>query len=278
MDVRMRRFRVVIVVALALAMGWFSTGIEASHTGGATPGASPGASPVASPAASPIAPSGSDGISVDRTSSRFPVSGTAFDLLAPATMGKVSIVASGMDPSGIYAAAVLRNGTNAPVAHVQVGVEARDANGNLVGAGSTTIVQPSVIDPGALATAYLSFNQASAPADAVLTFSVESDTNADADLDFYADRAGVEVTELVVTDSSIMGTLTNPGSAALSDVRLSIACFNGTGALYALEVGTTTQAVVGPGGSSAFSGVLVANTPKTCAAVLITGEGTIATP
>lgn len=236
----------------------------------------PFASPVVSgsPVASPGVLPQSGELVVDRTSSRFPVSGTAFDLLAAATPGELSVVAFGLHPSGFYAAVILRNGTDTPMGGAKVGVEARDASGNLVGAGSTTIVQPPVIDPGALATAYVSFGGAAMPADAVLTVSATPEPNL---LDLYADHAGAEVTELVVTDLSIVGTLTNPGTAALSDVRLSIACFNDAGMLYALEVGITTQASIEPGGSSAFNGVLVGDTSP-CASVLITGAGTVAAP
>lgn len=52
MDERMRGFRVVIVVALAVAISWFSTGMAANQTGG---GATPAASPITSSAASPVA-------------------------------------------------------------------------------------------------------------------------------------------------------------------------------------------------------------------------------
>lgn len=265
---------IVAVVALSIAVVWFSAGTGANQPREA---ASPGGSSVASPGASPIATpivgiGGAGGIVVDPALSRFPVAGNAFHLLEPGTPGELSVVAHKPTSGASSMPVMVRNNTDEVQVNITVGAEARDASGNLIGATVSPPFSPNVVEPGALAMGSLFFDPP-LQEDATVTFYPEGESDTALYLRFFEGYAGVELIEFSATSERILGTVRNPTAREINDVSLNIACFDAAGTFVTVEVGRPVRAKLGPGESSAFEVLTLRVMQPPCDFFLVTGQG-----
>lgn len=271
---RMSKVGMVAFMALVVTVSWHSTGMVARLSGQATtPAGSPAASPAASPVDSPITAPGDAGeIVVDPASSRFPVAGNAFRLLEAGTPGELSLVAHGpvaSVPGGQIDVipVIVRNNTDAVQVSITVGAEARDANGNLIGAATGRALSPPVVEPGALAMGNIYFESPLPEGATVMFYPPEGGGDAAYSLNVYEEYSGMELTEFSVFPERVLGTVRSTGDVPVERVDLYIACFDTSGTFIAVSFTKPAHESLGPGELSAFEERMEAP----CDSYLVTG-------
>jgi Mg-chelatase subunit ChlD len=158
------------------------------------------------------------------------VGGNAFPLLEAGESGELSIVAVGPYQEGLGLPIVVRNDTGEDVEGVEVSAVARDADGGLLGQGSTNGIYPYVVVDGGLAFGRIYFGVGDLPDDAEYE-DVEIEAEPRSDEPIFLDMT---VEEAGVREGQIVGIVRNDQGQDVSNLRPAIACFDEAGEL--LEV------------------------------------------
>jgi hypothetical protein len=161
----------------------------------------------------------------------------------------VDVVASGPITSTIPV--VVHNGTDYTVYDIEVTATVRDVDGTLLATGDDNQgIVPPVLGAGdfAIGSVYVG-SSVEIPDDATVEFAV---TSSDEPGPFQLQP--VEVSELNNTGASIVGVLTNTGSAALSSfIRVVANCFDDEGNLTQSLSGAADQDRIPAGGTGTFT-------------------------
>jgi hypothetical protein len=130
-------------------------------------------------------------------------------------------------PVGTLVPVVLRNNTSAAVAHVQVSATAKDQGGKIVASGSSQGTDPSAIEPGQWALAYIYFEPGSAlTPDDMLSFTFQS---MPASTDSF-NTATIQVTQANLSGSSIAGGVQNTtGHPVQGPISIHAYCLSSAG-------------------------------------------------
>ena len=142
------------------------------------------------------------------------LAGPAHPTFPAGTKNELSVVANGpySDRTNIVPV-VVHNNTSRPVTAVEVQGSARDANGALVGSGSSQGIQPAAIPPGGIGIGYVYFGDA--PNATQFSFTASAKPSKGPGRDFFA---GLQITENNETEGErygtnrgqIIGTVVNP--------------------------------------------------------------------
>jgi hypothetical protein len=134
---------------------------------------------------------------------------------------------------------VLRNNTSAAVAHVQVSATAKDQGGKIVASGSSQGTDPSAIEPGQWALAYIYFEPGSGLApDDTLSFTFQS---MPASTDSF-NTATIQVTQANLSGSSIAGGVQNTtGHPVQGPISIHAYCLSSAGDPTSEAIGFTSS-------------------------------------
>jgi hypothetical protein len=122
---------------------------------------------------------------------------------------------------------VFRNNTSAAIAHVDVSATAKDPRGKIVASGSSQGTDPSTIQPGQWAFAYIYFEPGTALAsNDTLLFTFQSmPTSTDS-----FNTAAIQVTQANLSGSSIAGGVQNTtGHPVQGPISVHAYCLNSSG-------------------------------------------------
>lgn len=188
------------------------------------------------------------------------IAGTAFDLL-PVKQRRNSIDPRGggvevivFGPIGRFGTipAVVRNNSSETVSGIVVKVEARDADGKLLGVGESYEFfggfYPYFMNPGDIAIGEVNLD-GGIPANAILEFSVTAGDPSD----FMADlNADIQFSDVEWLGDRIVGTAVNPHDVDVTGVFMNIACFSSDGDLLFVKWESLTDGDISAGGTSTF--------------------------
>jgi hypothetical protein len=157
------------------------------------------------------------------------LNGNAHPTYPPGTAGKLSVVYQAPispQPSGTSVPIVFRNDTDAGVAHVNISASATDATGKIVGSGSSQGTDPSVVQPGQWAYAFIYFQSGPAATDKLSHFSFDTSP---ADASSY-NTAPIQVTQANPTGAAIAGGVENTtGHTVMGPISVNAYCLNPEG-------------------------------------------------
>lgn len=170
--------------------------------------------------------------------------------LAPGEPGKVSVIESGPYVTGSQILPVLvRNMTGQTLGRITLTGVARDATGALVGSGEDQGLQPAVVAPGEVAWGDVYFG---ADLPQGTTFEVLASGEPLGDLSFS--NLPMEITELNVSQDTIVGIASNAGTTTVSGpIGVSVLCLSQDGAELIVKSDYATSDSVAPGGTTAFT-------------------------
>lgn len=165
---------------------------------------------------------------------------------------------------------VLRNNTSAAVAHVEVSATAKDQGGKIVASGSSQGTDPSTIQPGQWALAFIYFEPGSALSTVdTLSFTFQS---MPASTDSF-NTATIQVTQANLSGSSIAGGVQNTtGHLVQGPISVHAYCLNSAGD-PASEVGGFTSGLSGDLASSATDSFQLNLFDQECASFLVAASG-----
>jgi len=172
--------------------------------------------------------------------------------------------------AGTVVPIVLRNNTSAAVAHVEVSATAKGMGGKIVASGSSQGTDPSTIQPGQWALAFIYFEPGSALSTAdTLSFTFQS---MPASTDSF-NTAAIQVTQANLSGSSIAGGVQNTtGHLVQGPISVHAYCLNSAGNPTS-EVGGFTSGSSGdlaPGATDSFQLSLF---DQGCASFLVGAAG-----
>ena len=160
--------------------------------------------------------------------------GTANPTFPMGAKGELVVVANGPYSDQMNTVpVVVRNNTGRAVTSVEVQGAARDANGALVGSGSSQGVQPAAISPGGIGIGYVYFR--TAPGASQFTFTTSSKPSKGSGNDYFAD---VTITEHNYSEQQqfgtiqgqLVGTLVNPLQVTITGpISVLAMCFDPNG-------------------------------------------------
>lgn len=167
--------------------------------------------------------------SVVPTQSSF-LAGTAHPHFPAGAAGQVSVVYQApISPqqNGTLVPIVFDNNTSKAVAHVDFSATAKDPTGKIVGSGDSQGTEPSVIQPGQWALAYIYFESAGdLAANDTMTFNV---TTMPADTSPY-NTAAIQVTQANLSGTSVTGGVQNTtGQTVTGPISVDLYCFDSAG-------------------------------------------------
>jgi hypothetical protein len=134
---------------------------------------------------------------------------------------------------------VLRNNTGAAVAHVEISATATAQGGKIAASGSSQGTDPSTIQPGQWALAFVYFEPGSAlSADDTLSFTFQSMPAA---TDSF-NTATMQVTQANLSGSSIAGGVQNTtGQPVQGPISVHAYCLNSAGDPTSMVIGFTSS-------------------------------------
>ena len=165
---------------------------------------------------------------------------------------------------------VLRNNTSAAVAHVEVSATAKDQGGKIVASGSSQGTDPSTIQPGQWALAFIYFEPGSALSSAdTLSFAFQS---VPASTDPF-NTAAIQVTQANLSGSSIAGGVQNTtGHLVQGPISVHAYCQDSAGNPTS-EVGGFTSGLSGDLAPSATDSFQLSLFDQGCASFLVGAAG-----
>lgn len=182
----------------------------------------------------------------------------------------MAIVATGA-ADGWNVPVVVRNGTDRPVANIEVSAELRDAAGTLIGADQGTNFYPAIVPAGGVAVGGVWFSQEVPPG---ATAEYAANASEDLTLASMSGRVPVELVEFTARPDAIAGTFRNPTSTPLlGKVSFILACFAEDGTPLGWEPGMAIRADLAPGETTPFQAYLLGRVPP-CQRFLISASGT----
>ena len=153
-----------------------------------------------------------------------------------------------MSDSQILPVAV-RNMTTQVLGDISLSGVARDSGGSLVGSGEDQGLEPAVVAPGEIAWGYVYFGAEMPPG---TTFEITA--RGDPLDDSSYGSVPLEITELNVSQDTIVGIATNTGGSKVSGpIGVSVLCVSADGAELMVKSDYATADDVEPGGTTAFT-------------------------
>lgn len=251
-----------MVVLFATACGSFSGSSSSSNSSAAQPQSAAPAS-VASATVTPVASAPQSTLLMGNAHPKYPVG----------TPGRIGVVYQApIQPAtaGTLVPIVLRNNTSAAVAHVQVSATAKDPGGKIVASGASQGTDPSVIQPGQWAFAYVYFEPGSALAsDNTLSLAFQSMPASTSPFN----TAAMQVTQANLSGSSIAGSVQNTtGSPVQGPIAVNVYCLSSAGDPTSVITGFTSNSIsdLAPNDSASFQLSLYG---KECSSFLVGASG-----
>jgi hypothetical protein len=169
------------------------------------------------------------------------LAGNAHPKYRAGTPGRVSVVYQAPikpEPVGTLVPIVFRNGTSTAIAHVTVSATAEDQDGKIVASGASQGTDPSVVQPGQWAFAFIYFEPGSALAVGnTLSFTFQSMPASTEPFN----TAAIQVTQANLSGSSIVGGVKNTtGSPVQGPVSVHAYCLDPAGRPVSAVTGFTT--------------------------------------
>jgi hypothetical protein len=169
--------------------------------------------------------------------------------------GQLTVVAQG-PLDGERVPVVIRNNTKSAVTEVEVQGAARDANGTLVGSGSSQGVEPATITAGDLGIGYVYFE--GGPVGASFTFTASAKPSKGSAADFHASAQITEHNLIIPLDPSderqVVGSVLNPLPVALTGpIEVMVVCTDAHGTPTFEEDSFAEADTLPPGGTTTFS-------------------------
>jgi hypothetical protein len=142
-------------------------------------------------------------------------------------------------PVGTSVPIVFRNNTSAAIAHVDVSATAKDPTGKIVASGSSQRTDPSTVQPGQWAFAYIYFDPGTKlAANDTLSFSFQT---MPASTDSF-NTAAMRVTQANLSGSSIAGGVQNTtGHPVEGPISVHAYCLNSAGDPTSVVTGFTSR-------------------------------------
>jgi hypothetical protein len=224
------RHRLILVCAVSLCVA--ACGSSSSDS---LPVSSPSSSSAAQPqpsrsAAAPAAPQSAL------------LSGNAHPRYPGGSPGQVSVVYQApIQPqsTGTLVPIVFRNNTSAAIAHVDVSATAKDPSGKIVASGASQGTDPSTVQPGQWAFAFIYFQSGSDLA-ANDTLSFSSQTMPESTQSF--NTAAIQVIQANLSGSSIAGGVQNEtGHPVQGPISVNAYCLNSAGDPTSVVTGFTSS-------------------------------------
>lgn len=158
------------------------------------------------------------------------LAGNAHPHYPAGTPGQVSVVYQApVQPqsNGTSVPIVIRNNTNAAIAHVDITATTKDPSGKIVASGSSQETDPSTIDPGQWGLSFIFYMPGTAlAANDTLSFSFQT---MPATTSSY-NTAAIQVTQANLSGSFISGGVQNTtGHAVQGPVSVNVYCLNSAG-------------------------------------------------
>ena len=175
------------------------------------------------------------------------LAGNAHPEFPAGVAGRVSIVYQApiqLQSNGTSVPIVFRNNTGAAIAHVDVSAAAKNPAGKIIASGSSQGTDPSAVQPGQWAFAYIYNND-------TLSFTFQS-TPASAD---SFNTAAIQVTQANLSGSSIAGGVQNTtGHPVQRPISVNAYCLNSSGDPTTVITGFTSSSSgdLAPGATDSF--------------------------
>jgi hypothetical protein len=165
---------------------------------------------------------------------------------------------------------VFRNNTRAAIAHVDISATAKDPGGKIVASGSSQGTDPSAVQPGQWAFAFIYFESGTAlAANDTLSFGFQS---MPASTDSF-NTAAIQVTQANLSGSSIAGGVQNTtGHSAEGPVSVHAYCLNSAGDPKSV-VGGFTSSSTGDLASNATDSFQLDLYDQSCPSFLVGASG-----
>lgn len=132
---------------------------------------------------------------------------------------------------------VFRNNSNAAIAHVDISAAAKDSAGKIVASGASQGTDPSTVQPGQWAFAYIYFGPSKLAVNDTLSFSFQT-TPASTE---SFNTAAIQVTQASPSGSSIAGGVQNTtGHPVQGPISVHAYCLNSAGDPTSVVTGFTS--------------------------------------
>ena len=217
-----------------------------------------GATPVAPQAGTPIASNTSAQVGLAHVQPA-----NLLDILPAGEAGTVSVISQ----SSIYnntVVAMVRNNTGQQVAAVSITGSIRDAAGNLSAVGSALRTYPTVIDPGSVAVAYVTF-QGVAPNGSNGELLVASGPTPS-----YISESDLAITDASVVGGQLIGFATNTGADTAYSGVVTVVCVDESDAISTWSNGKLGDTTIDPGATTTFA---INPIPTGCDRQVVVGGG-----
>lgn len=240
------------------AISLVATALLVAACGSSSPGASSTTSAAAQGGSPPVstAPASTTSTTVkSQVPAQSPfLAGTAHPHFAAGPAGQISVVYQApISPqqNGTIVPIVLDNNTSKAVAHVDISGTAKDPTGKIVGSGNSQGTEPSVIQPGQWALAFIYFESAGGlAANDTMSFNVNT---MPADTSPY-NTAAVQVTQANLSGDSVTGGVQNTtGKPVAGPISVDLYCFDSSGHPDYEQSGFTSgNSDLAPGANDSF--------------------------
>lgn len=172
------------------------------------------------------------------------VGGNGFEVLTPAPLGEVAVIARG-EYDGSRLPFVVHNNSDAAIENAAIEATVLDASGKLFAVGGDHGIGPGWIEPGNVALGYIYFDGIEIPSAYTIELSLSYDTSESRD---PFNTFGIEVVEWDQVEDRIVGFLGNPYSTAITHVNeVKAVCLNADGSIdsYLRSIPESTSIPVG---------------------------------
>ena len=161
--------------------------------------------------------------------------------------GELSIVSTGaQDELNDAVTTIVRNNTSDPIGQIEATGTARDADGALVGSGSSQGFKPVVVAPGEIAYGYVYFD-GGFPEGSMFEFNVAGE-----EVGTYF--RPITITEINNTGDAIIGGVSNDTSVDVTGpIGVDVLCFAADGTTIGPKGGYTEQSDLADGATGSFS-------------------------
>jgi hypothetical protein len=236
------KYRLVLVSAVTICL---------TSCGGSSSNLSAASSPSSNSAASHLSTTEAAATAPQSTL----LAGDAHPKYPAGAPGQVSILYRApiqLQSGGTSVPIVFRNNTSAAIAHVDVSATAKDSGEKIVASGSSQGTDPSTVEPGQWALAYIYFESGTAlNAHDTLSFTFQS---MPASTDSF-NTAAIQVTQANLSGSSIAGGVQNmTGHPVQGPISVHAYCLNSAGYPTSDVIGFTSSSSgdLTPGATDSF--------------------------
>lgn len=195
------------------------------------------------------------------------VAGNGFEVLTPAPVGSVDVIAVGTY-DGQTLPFVIHNNTETAIEDVSIQGTVMDSDGDLFAVGEDTTFNPGWIEAGAVGVGEVYFERIEFPAGATVDMIVSYDA---ADSRGSLSSLEATVAEWNQVDDRIVGSLTNPHSTDIIEpIAVNVVCLAEDGSVDSFNEDYTASSSIPVGGQVPFQVTL--DSPS-CDHILIVADG-----